>query len=172
MRMKKKITQYIICIVAGAIISSCGFVEETDFLPANYKNSDWWNTDWSNRRQLTFNNSGQSEALQNFPVLVKLNSSRIDYFKTQDSGQDIRFIDANGTELKYEIEEWDEGGESYVWVKVPQIDALSNTDYIWMYYGNDTVGDGQDAANVWDSNYTGIWHLKETGATFFDSTDK
>ena len=36
---------------------------------------DWWDTDCSYRKKLIFDNSGQSEALVNFPVLVKLSSS-------------------------------------------------------------------------------------------------
>lgn len=127
---------------------------------------------WAYRKKITFDNSAQVENLVNFPVLVKLNSSRIDYSKTQDSGQDIRFTDSDGTTLlPYEIEKWDETGDSFVWVKVPQIDASSNTDYIYMYYGNSSATDGQSATDVWDSNYVMIQHLKDlTASTTNDST--
>ena len=127
---------------------------------------------WQYRRQLTFSNSSQSEDLIGFPVLVALDSSRIDYSQTQDNGQDIRFFDADDTTpLAYEIEKWNESGTSYVWVKVPQIDRSSNTDYIWMYYGNSGAADEQDAENVWDANYMGVWHLNEGGTgTRYDST--
>ncbi|RLE11923.1 hypothetical protein DRJ04_07140 [Candidatus Aerophobetes bacterium] len=108
----------------------------------------WWDTDWQYRRKLVFDNSGQTENLVDFPVLVKLNSSRIDYSSTQDNGEDIRFVDPDGTVLSYEIESWDESGASIVWVKVPQIDGGSTTDYIWMYYGNSSATDGQNAADV------------------------
>ncbi len=37
---------------------------------------DWWNPSWAYRKKITFDNSGQSEDLVNFPVLVNL-SSRI-----------------------------------------------------------------------------------------------
>ena len=82
---------------------------------------------WTNRRQLTFDNTFvPNDTLVDFPVLVVLNSSRIDYSKTQDAGQDLRFYDADGTtKLAHEIEQWNELGNSYVWVKVPQIDASS-----------------------------------------------
>jgi len=128
--------------------------------------------DWQHRRKLTFNNSEQAENLINFPVLVVLNSSRIDYSKTQNAGQDLRFTDSDGTTiLAHEIEKWDEAGTSYVWVKVPQIDASSNTDYIYMYYGNATVADGQDPGAVWSNGYVGVWHLKEaSNSTRNDST--
>ncbi|MGH7253902.1 MAG: DUF2341 domain-containing protein, partial [Nitrospiraceae bacterium] len=121
---------------------------------------------WSRRRKLTFNNAAQAENLVNFPVLVVLNSSRIDYGLTQNQGQDLRFTDSDGvTLLAHEIEKWDEAGTSYVWVKVPQIDASSTTDHIWMYYGNATVADGQDAGPVWSNGYAGVWHLGEGGNT-------
>ncbi|NIS78843.1 MAG: DUF2341 domain-containing protein, partial [Anaerolineales bacterium] len=110
-------------------------------------------------------------------VLIKLDSSRIDYANTKDLGEDIRFVDADGTTvLSHEIEKWDEAGTSWVWVKVPQIDGSSNTDYIWMYYGNPSATDQQNAAGVWSNGYAGVWHLNETAtdeqtsATHTDST--
>jgi len=107
-----------------------------------------------------------SENLIDFPVLVKLTSSNVDYSKTQDAGQDLRFTDSDGaTALSYEIEKWDESGTSYVWVKVPQIDINSNTGYIYFYYGNSTVADGQSKTEVWDSNFRGVWHLNDAGPT-------
>ena len=87
--------------------------------------SGWWNTSWSQRKQLTFNNTGQAENLTNFAVLVELDSTRINYALTQNAGQDLRFVDGNGTLLAHEIESWNESGTSYVWVSVPQIDASS-----------------------------------------------
>ena len=66
-----------------------------------------------------------------------LNSTRIDYSKTQDSGEDIRFLDPDGTQYDYEIEgTWSESGTSYVWVEVDIVDANSQSDYMYMYYGN------------------------------------
>jgi len=125
---------------------------------------------WGYRKQITFDNTTASlgttsEALIDFPVLVKLDTGTdIDYSKTKDAGEDIRFTDGDGTVLSYEIEKWDETGASYVWVKVPQIDIDSNTDFIYMYYGNAAATDAQNAINVWDSNYVGVWHLSENPA--------
>lgn len=64
--------------------------------------------------------------------------------------------------MKYEIEKWDETGTSSVWVKVPQIDASSSTDYIYIYYGNSSAVDGQDRGNVWDSDFKMVQHLNDT----------
>ena len=131
--------------------------------------TSWCNCDWGSRIQLVFDNSGQTEGLIDFPVLITLNSGIIDYGKTQDNGEDIRFYDGNtGAELNYEIEEWDEGGDSSVWVKVPQINSASNTDFIWMYYDNPAASDAQNAAGVWNTNYVGVWHLGESGSGVAD----
>ncbi len=97
---------------------------------------DWWDTNWTKRQKLTVDNSVQTENLADFAVLVKLNSDNIDYAQTQGNGRDLRFFDADGTALAHEIEEWNEAGDSYVWVSGAQIDSSSSTEFIWMYYGN------------------------------------
>lgn len=132
--------------------------------------SSWYNASWAYRRKITFDNSAQAENLTNFPVLVKLDSTKIDYSNTQDAGQDIRFTDSDGTTLlSYEIEEWDETATSSIWVKVPQIDASLNTDHIYMYYGNAVAADGQAVTSVWDTNSKGIWHMKDEAGAVQDT---
>jgi len=131
----------------------------------------WWNTNWQYRKKLAFDNSGQTENFINFPVLVKLTTSNFAFSKAQSAGQDIRFVDADeSTELKYEIEKWTDNTEAWIWVKVPQVNGSSSTDYIWMYYGNSGASDGQDAPNVWDSHFKGVWHLNKTSGVAPDST--
>lgn len=121
--------------------------------------SAWWNNSYQNRVCLKFNNINSNDDLVNFPVLVVLNTSRINYSNTQNLGQDIRFIDPNNTTLPHEIEIWNESNQSFVWVQVPKIDSGSTDDYIWMYFNNATIGDGQNKTGVWDSNFKGVWHL-------------
>jgi hypothetical protein len=120
----------------------------------------WWDAAWYERKKLPFKNADQAENLVDFPVLVVLDSTRIDYTKTLDAGEDLRFVDDDGsTVLSHEIEEWNESGTSYVWVKVPQVDGVSSSDHIWMYYDNTLASDAQDAAGVWSADYEGVWHL-------------
>ncbi len=132
----------------------------------------WFNSNWEYRQKLVFNNAASSTNLINNAVLVKLHASavdaiHIDYSATQNAGQDLRFVDPDGTVLAYEIEKWDESGYSCVWVKVPQIDAGSVTDSISMYYGNSTAVAGQNPAGVWRTNDVGIFHMNANGT---DST--
>jgi len=121
--------------------------------------ADWWDSGWEKRVQLSFNNIDQSEDLINFPVLVRLDAGRIDYSLTLAQGEDLRFVDSDGTLLAYEIESWNPGDTSIVWVQVPRIDANSDSDFIWLYYGNPAAAEGQDPPAVWDATFAGVWHF-------------
>lgn len=133
-------------------------------LRANYAydqpTNHWWNLNWRRRIRIPINNSGSNEPLVQFPLLVALNPARIDYTKTQNAGQDARVVDADDTTLlAHEIDRWDETGRSLVWAKVPQIDAASSNDFVWLYYDNSGVSDGQSPSAVWSSDYRAVWHL-------------
>jgi len=121
--------------------------------------ADWWDSQWEKRVRLSFDNLDQSEDLINFPVMVRLDSNRLDYSLTSAQGEDLRFVDADGTVLGYEIESWNPGGNSIAWVQVPKIDANSDSDYIWLYYGNPATAAGQDPPAVWDATFAGVWHF-------------
>lgn len=98
----------------------------------------------------------ENVTLTDFPLLVRLSES-IDGFSYQDfqgsNGSDIRFETADGTGLAYEVDTWDETGESLVWVKVP---SLAKGNVLTMRYGS-AAPDANDPTNVW-SNYVGVWH--------------
>jgi uncharacterized repeat protein (TIGR01451 family) len=135
---------------------------ELDSSPTEIEQIDF---NWTKRIKLTFTNTAQTEPLVDFPVLVTLNGSRIDYAHTLTNGEDIRFVDADGVSvLAHEIERWDEDGTSYVWVKVPRIEPSSDNDYIWMYFGNPEAHDGQDPTNVFTDTYRMVYHLEESPA--------
>lgn len=148
-------------LIAGfaVLVLGCGYDTETNLLGLGPSAMDWWDSDWPARRQLTIDNGGQG-TLADFPVMVLLDASRIDYEISQDTGGDLRFIDTDGGVLSHEIERWDEAGESIVWVRVPEIPAGANHT-ITMYYGNSAAADVQDPTDVWDSGYVLVWHLGE-----------
>jgi hypothetical protein len=150
-----------------------GFIGIIGLVRQQSAQADWFDEGWHYRQKLTINNASSSENLTNFPMLVSLNSSRVDYANTQDAGQDLRFTDPNGVILKYEIEKWNESGTSSVWVKIPQIDAQSTIDYVYMYYGNPSASSGQVPSDVWDSNFKMVQHLEENATSsgaYLDST--
>ena len=123
----------------------------------------WWNSSWKKRQKLVINNLNR-EALHNFTALIKLTPSRINYSYTKKDGTDLRFIDSdNTTELNYHIELWNTSGTSFIWVKIPTINANSNNDYIYMYYNNTNAQNTQNEPATYDQHYTLILHLNETG---------
>jgi len=103
--------------------------------------------------------------LTDFPLMVKITDGANDVFaNAQADGDDILFTAADGsTKLPHEIEDFTttSGSEQLIaWVKVPTLHASEDT-VIFMYYGHSTIASQQDAAQVWDGNYVGVWHLKE-----------
>jgi hypothetical protein len=132
---------------------------------------------WKYRQQVTFNNTSANlgvtpDTLNNFPVLVELNSSNFNFSHAQPLGQDIRFTASDGnTALNYQIESWNSTNKlAYIWVSVPDIDAGSTTDSVYMYYGNSYTSDAQNKTGVWNSGYAGVWHLNEASGNNSDST--
>ncbi len=139
-------------------------------------NDTWYDPAWKYRKRIEIDNSEQGE-LDHFPVLVVLEHKvNIDYKKLQaDTGNDIRFTDEDGkTIIPHDIERWDQGGKSYIWVKIPQIKDHQK-DYFYMYYGNPQAGSGGDSQATFDNKYVGVWHLNETidnGGKHTDATQE
>ena len=106
--------------------------------------------------EITVNGVPENVTLTDFPLLVRLSES-IDGFSYQDfqgsNGSDIRFETADGTGLAYEVDTWNETGESLVWVKVP---SLAKGNVLTMRYGS-AAPDANDPTAVW-ANYVGVWH--------------
>ena len=133
--------------------------------------SPWMDENWSYRKKLTINNTTAnlgltSEQLVDFPILIVLNSDNFDYSKINANGSDLRFTDSDGlTLLDYQIETWNVAGDSFIWVKVPQIDINSSTDSIYIYYGNVSATDAQNPGSVWSNSFEGVWLLNDPNGT-------
>lgn len=122
---------------------------------------DWWDTGFAARHRIDVSFTPQAGDLDDFPALVILDSARVDYGAIDDAGADLRFIAAdNTTELAYEIERYDEAGNSYIWVEVPRI-ATAGGSHFYLYHGNPQATDGQDPAAVWNADHHAVWHLAE-----------
>ncbi len=97
----------------------------------------------------------------NIPILVRLSSANFDFSKTNAAGTDIKFVDKDGSNLYHEVVEWDKANTTgKVWVKVPQVDKNSTSDYITLYYGCATCTGNPYARSdsVW-SGYKSVFHL-------------
>jgi len=114
-----------------------------------------------------------------FPVLIRLNAATLDFSKAQANGGDIRFTDATGNPLPYQVERWDQAArQAEVWVLVPQIAGGSATQYITMHWGKSDAQSLSSGPAVFSvaGSHMGVWHLDEeqagTGAsnTYSDAT--
>ncbi|HWW02602.1 MAG TPA: DUF2341 domain-containing protein [Candidatus Acidoferrum sp.] len=131
--------------------------------------------DYGARMKIVFAGYNRGETLLDFPVLVNLGTNLTGFSYRQfasPTGGDLRFADAGGlTALPFEIDEWNTNGASLVWVRVPQLS--STNDFIWAYWG-DPLAPGPPASStngtVWSSDHFLVYHLKESGFPYADST--
>ena len=89
--------------------------------------------------QYTVNGYAGTEALANFPVLVRLSAGSPVAFSYTDcaaGGADLTFTDDAGNVIPREVDTWNTEGESLVWVCVP---VVTNGTTFTMHYGDTAV---------------------------------
>jgi RHS repeat-associated protein len=139
----------------------------------NSSGTSWYNTAWGFRKLVTIAHgqvSGSSN-LTNFPMLSSVTDSNL-AASAQANGNDILFTASDGvTKLNHEIELYTSStGHLIAWVQIPTLSPTADTA-IYVYYGNASAPNQQNATAVWDSNYKGVWHLPNgTTLTASDST--
>ena len=133
---------------------------------------NWYNSSWQYRQRISIDSDhadfSLSGDLSQFPLLIHLTDSSNDLFgKAQPDGDDILFTATDGlTVVPHEIELYNDGSgseELRAWVKVPSLSSSSDT-HIYIYYGNGDASSQETPADVWDSNFRGVWHLEEFAA--------
>ena len=131
----------------------------------------WYDSAWGYRKQVTIDYTQVAGALTDFPVLISLGSDAGLAAGAQADADDILFTAADGTtKLSHEIEYYDSAtGELAAWVKVPSLSASADT-VLYLYYGNAAAASQEDVTNVWDSGFSLVQHLSETGGTHADAT--
>ncbi len=116
---------------------------------------------------ITINNTGNSNTLTNYQVLVTVNTaSLITAGKLQSDCRDLRFRDSNQTTnlTNYWIENCNNTGTK-IWVQVPSIPA-SSTKTIYMYYGGPSTDVAQSSiTNTFLGEISGLigdWPMNES----------
>ena len=131
---------------------------------------EWWNTNWTYRKQITLNKTQIAGTLENFPVLIDITDSNL-ATNAQPDGDDIVFIDFDtNTKLPHEIEYYDNNtGHLIAWVNVPYVSSTTYT-VLYMYYGNPTCTNQENPPAVWDTSHKLVLHLSEKSGTHNDSS--
>jgi hypothetical protein len=107
------------------------------------------------RRRFVAIQPASPESLDDFPLLVRLDPQHIDYAACAEGGADVRFVDRAGAVLAHEIEEWNPGGTSTIWVRVPKIEPKDAGFYL--QYGARAAPAA--SSEVWTAPYRAVWHF-------------
>ncbi len=158
-------------VIFGAL-AFCGLVA-----PPALAEGKWWNADWAFRKEITFDLSPTGAAIAGtpteVPVLVRLSLGNFAYFAdTKPDGADLRFLAADDkTPLKFHIERYDPQAQmAFVWVTVPRLTGGTNTDKVFLYYGNKNATAAADAAGSFDKNQALVYHFGPAANAAQDST--
>lgn len=100
-----------------------------------------WNDDWSQRKKISIQAVGITQAISQPSVVVRLHSGNFDFTSVNMDGSDLRFIAQDDkTELKYFVEKFDALNElAIIWVQVPQISGADKDAHFWLYFGNENA---------------------------------
>ncbi len=128
---------------------------------------DWALPAWNKRLPLTVTGSYPGGTLSDVPVRVHLDPTRINYASVAPGGADLRVVTASGELLDFEIDNWNPGGTSDLWVKLPTLASASGAQ-LYVYYDNPAASADTSAPNTWSNGYVGVWHMS---AGLADSTD-
>ena len=105
-----------------------------------------------------------AQPLDDFPLLLVLDDSRIDRARLRADASDLRVLAADGTVLPLELDEL--GPPLLAWVRVPQLDA---TTTLTLAYGYATPPPPATAP-VWPASYEAVWHMTGDGTLRDSST--
>ena len=86
-----------------------------------------------NECRLTFSGYEGTETLRDFPALIKIPDglTGFDYKEATVDGSDLAFFGTDGKPLACEIDTWDPEGDSYVWVRVPEVTKATTITARW-----------------------------------------
>ncbi len=122
---------------------------------------------WSRYQDITF--SGYSgAALTDFPALVRLGVESAEQMLADAA--DLRFVDAEGNELSYEVDGgWVPGEELAAWVRIPSFLPGCSIRAYWGNVNAELPAYRTDGS-VWGSGFVGVWHFAEDGVFTQDAT--
>ena len=111
---------------------------------------------------------GNAGELDNFRLAVGLDSSIVDYTKIPSPTGGLAFIDGNGDALAYEIEHWQPGGSSVVWVRVPALAGSGSSTTLELEWGQNLPDPGNLWTTAYPQGYAQVLHF-DSGTAVTDS---
>jgi biopolymer transport protein ExbB len=137
----------------------------------------WWNGDWNFRKEITLDltpaGGDIAATATDVPVLIRLSLANFQYFAdAKPDGSDLRAVAGDDkTPLKMHIERFDAANQmAFLWVKVPRLPGGTNTEKIYLYYGNKNAPAGGDAPGTYDANQALAMHFAEDSGNPKDVT--
>lgn len=127
-----------------------------------------WHGNWPRRAKVRFDNK-TGGALKDFPATIRLTKEQVAGWKGG-----LRFVDRDGAKpLPYEIAWWDPERGAELHVLIPEIDASSDEDFIWLYAGRPGKPRSVKVSTIWRrSGHVAVYHLAETSGAYRDSADR
>ena len=123
---------------------------------------NWFDLSFKSRILLTIDKTKIPGLETDYPLLV---SGTFPTLATDalPSGADIRFVLPNKTVLPHQIESFS-GSGLIAHTKMPFIENVAdiNRNQVYMYYNKPTATAPTNAADTWDADYLGVWHLNES----------
>lgn len=101
-----------------------------------------------------------------FPLLVRLDGSNFAFSEAHRNGRDIRFSDAAGAALPYQVDQWDSAaGRAALWVRLDTVEGNRADQKLRMHWGNPAAADSSNPNAVFDSadGFVAVWHLGGPG---------
>ena len=119
-----------------------------------------------NECRLTFSGYEGTETLKDFPALIKIPDglTGFDYKESTADGSDLAFCSADGKPLAYEIDTWNPEGDSYVWVRVPELTKATTISVKWGDSQIQQPGNSETSKllnSVWSDDYLAVWHFSK-----------
>ena len=140
-------------------------VEKTfNFITISGPPFDPFNEGWQYQKKIVIDHSLVAGDLSVFPMVVNVVDPDLKD-KAQADGDDILFMDGPGVANKmyHEIERYDSNnGLLAAWVGIPSLSGSADTEF-YIYYGNPTCSNNENAFGVWDGYFEAVWHLSDNG---------
>jgi len=153
-----------------ALVSNTGCVDASNTVQIDIRADFLGN--YAFRKRITIDQSMVcgTTPLSNFPVFINLTDPDISHTSAGGQvqnidGYDIVFTGADGvTQYDHEIHSYEFAtGEFMAWVRIPSLNATTDTE-LFIYYGNCTAVGSPSLASTWDQNYRSVLHMQENGS--------